>query len=1571
MSDAYKGLTIRIGADTTRLQDAMRASTRAADEARKHLKLLERAANLDPTSVKAVQLQFKELAGQSSSYAKTLRTMKAALAQLDAQGIGKIYDSTKNAAYEAERAREAYAGVVAEIKRYKNAIASKYDSAFDISKPSTDPFKGIEEGSKAATAKMRELGATEKEVAEYARLVGTYFERLDRYSVAKNVREFGELKARIASTEAQAESARRKLVELASANPAKTLNAEFLRGEQRIKAYAEEGEKARRTLQSMSAAFEANPSIETATARMRSLSAAIQAGENRARELSSQLDSLKAAGFDKVAASSKDLSGDLLRAKEKAAALRAEVDRMEASDAFNETSANLARMRGKLEQAEAEVRQLATAAKYADKSFELSKAKAELAELRAQVSATSVKFGDMRGMLQNLGWSMSATLSSSATMFAQRAISAAEEVDAAYRDMRKTVQGSEEQFEKLRQAAIDYSRTHVTSADDILEIEALGGQLGVATSKLEAFATVVSNLDIATDLDCETAAQQLGQLSGILNDMSQDDFARYGDALTRLGNNNATLESKISDVMLRISSMGTITGFTTPQLLAWSTAVAATGQGAEAAGTAISKTMSDIEAAVGSGGDKLAAFAKVAGMSATDFANAWKSDPSSAMKAFVDGLNAVEASGGSADATLVSLGITSVRQKQAILGLMQTVGGLNDNLQMSQDAWDGVSDEWGDAGDAAREAERKAEGFSGAVQLLRNNFEAFGVEVGGSVQPVIEALAQAIAALTQAWSNSPREVKLLTDALIALLAIAGPGLVTVTALANGFRVLRESVQSTAAWKAAQAAMEATATTAATTSLRMRAAALATGLLNEALAKLPWALAAMLVVDVVGQLASYVEAQKSARQATEGTYAALQAIKGGAEQAGASYEQSASAVIEAANDAIDAQEELASSVADTFNQFNANSSLVDDYVSTIKELAGSCGDNAEKQAMLRAAVAGYNEICGDTVRITDLATGTLSKSTAEIEENADAWRDNAKAQAMQEAYSDALKQQASNKAALIGIDAKLATQEKGLGLYVGDFAVLADEAGVATHDLESSRKQLEEQDAANAEMVEYLAGEVESANAALELNSDATTAAASSSDALAASLGMTTDEFSSLTDEVTSAIDGSEGLSEFFSSTGLTVDEFSAALQGAGVSVSDLASEIDSMRSKVQNAFDVIEQEGEVTAEQMVANLEQNITVTRQWSDNLAQLYARAGDGAGRSLVDSLAEKGPEYAATVAALLSADDATWEDLVAKWSEAGTAATEAAAQSIGAGSDQLGASASAAKESLKEGFQTSQEDGQLAMAGLIEGVDIACDQAASSAASGGADTGESYAQGVASKQGEASSAAQGIADATDEQIQQMKDTSWQIGAATGSNYAVGIWSKTGEASSAGTDVAASAANALSSYSSTAWQWGAHMGSNFAAGLWSKTGEAASAASAIASAAASRLEHTIAKEGPLHNGGRGEKPWGAHMVQNYVSGIESQIPAINATMARVASAAAGYMQRAGGSAALAGGAAHTVVQTAPPAVNVNVPSERAASTVYNVTIDGSALDVDSRMASALETLVSAATRRASMGVR
>src|SRR5699024_5591513 len=62
-------------------------------------------------------------------------------------------------------------------------------------------------------------------------------------------------------------------------------------------------------------------------------------------------------------------------------------------------------------------------------------------------------------------------------------------------------------------------------------------------------------------------------------------------------------------------------------------------------------------------------FAQVAGMSAQEFATAWKNDPAMAMDAFITGLSGVEAQGMTTNGVLSELGITGIRESDALLRL--------------------------------------------------------------------------------------------------------------------------------------------------------------------------------------------------------------------------------------------------------------------------------------------------------------------------------------------------------------------------------------------------------------------------------------------------------------------------------------------------------------------------------------------------------------------------------------------------------------------------------------------------------------------------------------------------------------------------------------------------------------------------------------------------------------------------------------------------------------------------------------------------------------------------------------
>lgn len=416
------------------------------------------------------------------------------------------------------------------------------------------------------------------------------------------------------------------------------------------------------------------------------------------------------------------------------------------------------------------------------------------------------RFGDKTDVDDAAVTQIFSRISQYAERVGRKIIESADTIDAAYRDMRKTVQGTEEEFQRLHDEAVKFSQTSIVSADQMLEMEALGGQLGIATESLQSFGENASNLLIATDFDdAEELALKLGQLTNVMGDLDESTFENFADALVRLGNNTATTESGIMNVAQRMSSVANVTSMTTPQLLAWSAAIASTGQRSEAAATAVTKTITGIGQAVAGGGDTLVQFAQIAGMTADEFREAWANSSSEALEAFVKGLETLSDDSTDAIEALDSVGITSVRQETALLGLSQTIENLDASIKMSQDAFDGVSDQWGDAGDAAREAQRKSEGFSGSLQILKNNAANLAASLGESLVGPMNLVSAALRMLTDLFTGLPKPIQSATVLLGGIAVAVGP-------VANAVKQLKKAWEEMTAAMAASKGVEAATST---------------------------------------------------------------------------------------------------------------------------------------------------------------------------------------------------------------------------------------------------------------------------------------------------------------------------------------------------------------------------------------------------------------------------------------------------------------------------------------------------------------------------------------------------------------------------------------------------------------------------------------------------------------------------------------------------------------------------------------------------------------------------------------
>ena len=104
-------------------------------------------------------------------------------------------------------------------------------------------------------------------------------------------------------------------------------------------------------------------------------------------------------------------------------------------------------------------------------------------------------------------------------------------------------------------------------------------------------------------------------------------------------------------------------------------------------GSAVQRAFLKINDAVLSGGDDLAAFAKVANMSAQEFKTAWQDDAAHALIPFLEGLNKTHEAGGNVNQILRDLGVTSVNELNTLLVLAGGYDQLAGNLELASGAY--------------------------------------------------------------------------------------------------------------------------------------------------------------------------------------------------------------------------------------------------------------------------------------------------------------------------------------------------------------------------------------------------------------------------------------------------------------------------------------------------------------------------------------------------------------------------------------------------------------------------------------------------------------------------------------------------------------------------------------------------------------------------------------------------------------------------------------------------------------------------------------------------------------------
>lgn len=356
----------------------------------------------------------------------------------------------------------------------------------------------------------------------------------------------------------------------------------------------------------------------------------------------------------------------------------------------------------------------------------------------------------------------------------KQALDASIEFETAFTGVLKTVEGSPEQLAAINSQIKEMATNIPLTTTELLKIAEVAGQLGIATNDVGKFTEVMAALGVSTNLSSTDAATTLARFAKVTG-LDSSQYENLGSAIVALGNNSATTEAEIVDMGMGIAAAGTQVGMTQAEILAYAAAISSAGMESQAGGSAISKTLIEMSLAAQTGSKDLDNFAKIAGMTSQEFANLFDKSASDALTAFISGL-----ASGSQDAiaALDNMGITEIRQRDAMLRLANSIGTVTTSLDISSSAFTANTA-------LAEESAKFYATTESKTVLLKNAVNALGVTIGDQFNPALrKALdtgTDVVQAIDEFLQKNPGMTAAMTGFATALgvvaLAIAGVNIV--------------------------------------------------------------------------------------------------------------------------------------------------------------------------------------------------------------------------------------------------------------------------------------------------------------------------------------------------------------------------------------------------------------------------------------------------------------------------------------------------------------------------------------------------------------------------------------------------------------------------------------------------------------------------------------------------------------------------------------------------------------------------------------------------------------------------
>lgn len=657
--------------------------------------------------------------------------------------------------------------------------------------------------------------------------------------------------------------------------------------------------------------------------------AAVEATRKRLEMLRQQYDNIQRE-MEETGNESADMKNKLL-------AKQLQIDKTSAS--LEKQTAKLNELSGALEEAGVNTDDLShSSEQLAGKIDTLKKKQGEAAD-------KAMTFGDKAGQAFNqvheaiVAAGIAVALKEIYEYFASCA-QASMDFESAITGVAKTTDLTDEELAAMSDSIKALSTEIPATTEEIAAVTEAAGQLGIQKDALLDFTEIMTMLGTATNMTADEAATSLARFANITG-MATDNYGRLGSVIVDLGNNFATTESEIVAMGTRLASAGKLAGLTEPEIMALAAAMSSVGIEAEAGGTAMTQTLNAIEKAVAKGGDDLAEFARIAGMSSEEFSSAWKNDAMSALTSFIGGLGKLDEQGESTVLVLEDLGLTGIRQSNMLKALGLAADQMTGAVNTANTAWQQNTA-------LTNEANKRYATAQSRLTMMQNAYNNLKVAIGDAYTP---ALSEAYGVGTKVLNSITAFIQknpALVNAITAFAGVIGAVVAALAAYAVAAKIAAAaSAILTAAIPGVNVIMGVTAAVAAITA---GIVALATAAAN----------------DAVPSVKELTEAARGMREAMD--------------EAKATYDDTVTSTMAAAG------------VADT-------------YIGKLEELEAAGLNTDEQHRQYHNTLALLCQVVPELADYIDLETDTINGGTEALRANTEAWKQNAMQQAYQDQLTE--------------------------------------------------------------------------------------------------------------------------------------------------------------------------------------------------------------------------------------------------------------------------------------------------------------------------------------------------------------------------------------------------------------------------------------------------------------------------------------------------------------------------------------------------------------------------------------